>query len=106
MTSLSPLAGSGVSGEAALLRSGEETIVTISLRGLAPNTAYTGHVRAADCAGTILFSLGTVVADSAGEGHSSATLSAPIDPGGWWIEYQVATAPDAAVACGPVNSTR
>jgi plastocyanin len=107
VASLSPLAGSGVSGEAALLRSGDDTIVTISLRGMAPTTPYTGHVRAAGCTGTILFSLGTVVADHAGEGHSSATVSAPIDPSGWWIDYQTdARAPDASVACGPVNAAR
>ena len=105
VASLSPLAGSGVSGEAALLRSGGETIVTISLRGMAPNTAYAGHVHAAGCAGPILFALGTIVADRAGEGHASATASAPIDPSEWWIAYQ--TEPmGGSIACGPVNAAR
>jgi plastocyanin len=103
-TSLSPLRQSGVSGEAALLRSGDDTVVTVSLRGLTPSTPYTGHVRAAGCDGPILFALGMMVADGSGQGYSSTALSAPADPSEWWISYHAgAGSAGAAITCGPLG---
>jgi plastocyanin len=57
---------SGVTGEARLLQAGPTTTLTISLEGLAPNTAHAGHVHEGACDGRVLYPLATITADATG----------------------------------------
>ena len=107
LANLIPESHSGVSGEATLLRSGDTTIMTVTLSGLAPNSVRAGHVRAGGCDGPFLFALESIQADSAGQGRGTATVSAPIDTSAWWIEYganEGSTSP--GMACGQVVADR
>ena len=98
---LSPQAGSGVSGEATIAQTGDATTVTVTLSGLAPDSAHAGHIHGGSCSGPILFPLATIRADSAGQGSSRATVNAPIDAANWWVQYHASDSPPGPpITCG------
>jgi plastocyanin len=98
---LSPQAGSGVSGEATLAQTGDATTVTVTLSGLAPDSAHAGHIHGGSCSGPILFPLATIRADSMGQGSGTATVNAPIDAANWWVQYHASDSPPGTpIACG------
>jgi Cu/Zn superoxide dismutase len=98
---LAPQANSGVSGQATLSQTGDTTTVTVTLSGMAPNSAHAGHIHNGACSGPILFPLATIRADSAGQGSGTATVNAPLDLANWWVQYHASdNPPGAPIACG------
>ncbi|HZU06152.1 MAG TPA: cupredoxin domain-containing protein [Chloroflexota bacterium] len=101
--SLAPQRDSGVSGEATLTERDGTTTVTVTLRGMAPNSAHAGHIHRGSCAGAIIHNLATIRADATGQGSATSTVNAPIDPESWWIQYHTSESPPGPpIACGPV----
>ena len=96
---------SGVTGEARLLQAGPTTTLTISLEGLAPNSAHAGHVHEGGCDGRVLYPLATITADATGRGQATATVEAPLDPAVWWVQYHASDSPPGpGITCGPVQA--
>jgi plastocyanin len=98
---LSPQAGSGVTGEATLSQADGATTVTVTLSGLAPGSAHAGHIHSGACSGPILYPLATIRADSTGQGGATSTVNAPVDPATWWVQYHASESPPGPpIACG------
>jgi CHRD domain len=94
---------SGVTGTATLAQSGETTNVTVTLSGMAANSAHAGHIHRGSCSGAIIFPLGVVTADASGQGSVTATVNASIDAASWWIQFHTSdNPPGPPIACGPV----
>lgn len=92
-------------GEATLLRSGEDTVVTVNLSNLIPGAVYAGRIQAGSCDGPVLFNLESVAVDTQGRGRASSLVPEPIDSSSWWIAYQ--TTGDASASestCGQVQA--
>jgi hypothetical protein len=102
---LAARAATDVSGEASLLQTGTTTIVVVALDGLAPDSTHAGHVHAGDCAGPSLYPLPAVRADANGAGSVTGSIPAPLDTGGWWLQYDAGEAsPGRGMVCGPVRA--
>jgi hypothetical protein len=92
-----------VTGSATLAQSGETTSVTVTLSGMAPNSAHAGHIHRGSCSGAIIFPLGVLTADASGQGSVAATVNASIDAPSWWIQFHTSdNPPGPPIACGPV----
>jgi plastocyanin len=101
MANLAASGNSGVTGHAMLTQTGTNTSVTVTLSGLAPGSAHAGHIHSGACSGPILFPLGTITADSAGQGSATATVNAPVDLNVWWVQYHASdNPPGPPIACG------
>ena len=102
-SALAATLSSGVSGNATLAQSGETTTVTVTLSGMAPNSAHVGHIHRGSCSGAIIFPLGVLTADASGQGSVTATVNASIDAASWWIQFHTSdNPPGPPIACGPV----
>jgi plastocyanin len=101
MADLAASNNSGVNGHAMLTQTGSNTAVTVTLSGMAPGSAHAGMIHSGACSGPILFPLGTITADSAGQGSATATVNAPIDLSTWWVQYHASdNPPGPPIACG------
>jgi hypothetical protein len=88
--------------------------VTITLKGLAPNSVHPAHIQQGDCDsdGSILYPLINVVANASGNGSSTTTIPAVaggIPESGWYINVNngpsLATSDQfASIACGDVSN--
>jgi hypothetical protein len=102
-STLAATLSSGVTGSATLAQSGETTSVTVTLSGMAPNSAHAGHIHRGSCSGAIIFPLGVLTADASGQGSVTATVNASIDAPSWWIQFHTSdNPPGPPIACGPV----
>jgi hypothetical protein len=103
-STLAATLNSGVTGSATLAQSGETTSVTVTLGGMAPNSAHVGHIHRGSCSGAIIFPLGVITADASGQGSVTATVNASIDAPSWWIQFHTGdNPPGPPIACGPVT---
>ncbi|HEY7068110.1 MAG TPA: cupredoxin family copper-binding protein [Chloroflexota bacterium] len=101
MADLAASNNSGVTGHAMLTQAGNTTTVQVTLSGMAPGSAHAGHIHSGACSGPIIFPLGTITADSAGQGSATATVNAPIDLSTWWVQYHASDSPPGPpIACG------
>ena len=92
----------------------EDLTVTISLVGLAGNSTHPAHIHVGDCDdnGPILYPLNNVVANSAGDAHTTTVIpdvEGGIPASGWYVNVHngptLATPAQAiAIACGNVHN--
>jgi hypothetical protein len=78
---LVPVTDSGINGRLLLLERGEQTEVTLQLRGAAGSGTHQAHVHRGDCnaLGPAIVALEPVVTDDSGSGSSSSMIDIAMD---------------------------
>lgn len=78
---MAALAESGVTGEATLTPSGQQTEVMVRLMGLEPNSTHPGHIHQGTCAapGAVVAPLQDITADATGAGTMTTTVPLAAD---------------------------
>jgi hypothetical protein len=103
---MSGLGDSGVSGEAILTPTGEQTEVSVTLTGLEANAAHPGHIHQGSCdaVGSVVVPLSPVTADASGSGTMTATAPIAGDSamaGGHIVVYH--DPGGTPIVCGPIE---
>jgi hypothetical protein len=105
---LQAVGGSGITGEATLTESGQQTQVMVRLMGSQPNATHQGHIHEGTCAnvGSVVVPLDPINVDAQNMGTSTTTVDVPIHTvanGQHLIAYHVAGgSPGAPAACGEI----
>jgi hypothetical protein len=105
---LQAVGGSGITGEATLTESGQQTQIMVRLMGSQPNATHQGHIHEGTCAnvGSVVVALDPITVDAQNMGSSTTTVDVPIHTvanGQHLIAYHEAGGtPGAPVACGEV----
>jgi hypothetical protein len=78
---LAAVGESGVTGEATLTPSGDQTEVMVRLMGLEPNSTHPGHIHQGTCAapGAVVAPLQDITADATGAGTMTTTVPVAAD---------------------------
>jgi hypothetical protein len=103
---LSPVAGSGVSGDADIMEHGGQTMVVLELRGAPGEGTHQAHIHQGTCdaPGQAVAPLDPVTTDGTGSGSSSSTIDVPFDQvfNGQHIiaAHEAGGQPGSPVACG------
>lgn len=101
-----------VNGTAQLTLDHNKLTVTLSLKGLAPNTKHAAHIHFGSCAsqGRVVYTLGPVEANAAGDANSTTVIAnvSTIPVSGWYVNVHRMT--DIAtqtgfdpIACGDIT---
>jgi hypothetical protein len=109
MVPLSPLRGSGVSGEAMFASSGQGTQVTLRVMGAPGAGTHASHVHRGTCEqqGPVVAPVGDVTVDATGTGSVDATLDLPMNTvmnGQHYIQAHESGSPSPGqpVTCGNI----
>lgn len=105
---LAAVGGSGVTGEATLTPSGNQTEVMVRLMGLEPNSTHPGHIHQGTCAapGSVVAPLQDITADATGAGTMTTTVPVAADSvtmGQHIVAYHGEGG--APIVCGEVRHT-
>lgn len=104
--SMTALGESGVSGEAILTPSGDQTEVSVTLNGLEANASHPGHIHQGSCeaVGSVVVPLSPITADASGSGTMTTTAAVSADStmaGGHIVVYH--DPGGTPVVCGAVE---
>lgn len=79
--SMAALGESGVSGEAILTPSADQTEVSVTLNGLEANASHPGHIHQGSCdaVGSVVVPLSPITADASGSGTMTTTAAVNAD---------------------------
>jgi hypothetical protein len=105
---LASVGGSGVSGEATLTESGQQTEVMVRLVGSQPNATHQGHIHQGTCdnVGSVVVALDPITVDAQGSGTSTTMVDVAIHDaanGEHLVAYHEAGGtPGAPAACGEI----
>jgi hypothetical protein len=105
---MQPVGGSGVSGEATLTESGQQTQVMVRLMGSTANATHQGHIHSGTCAspGAVVVPLQSISVDAQGSGTSTSTVDVPIHTAANGqhivVYHEAGGSPGAPVVCGEI----
>ena len=109
---MNPVAGSGISGTSTLEAVDGQTMVTVTLSGMAPGSERQGHIHTGTCAnlGPIVIPLPNIIAGADGTGTVTATVNASLaslQDGNHVVNFHedislVTALPGPTVSCGDI----
>ena len=88
------------SGLAELTTTDNRLTVTVTMKGMAPNSKHAAHIHVGSCVsqGKIVYSLNPVAVDAAGDGKSTTTIDSvsAIPRSGWYINIHMGSHVDSS----------